>query len=439
MALGAYVSPIGEPGKRPPLRAQRSLRPATRTVALLGFGTVGRAVAQILCRTPESHLRLTHVFNRSFERKRVDWVPDRVQWTDNFHEVLNSNADTVVELLGGLEPAHEYIRQALISGKSVITANKHVMAKYGPELLELARRHGQQLEYGASVGGGLPVLAALHYGLAGDRLLRACGILNGTCNFILSNMEAKGTSLAATLAEAQKLGYAEADPSDDVNGLDAACKLAIVARLGLRAELNAFEIPRQSIANIQPSDFRYARQLGCTIRQISLAELDGQGVYAAVTPALVPLNSPLAAATDNQNAIIFKGERSGETLLVGKGAGGDPTAVAVVSDLLAIREGPCTPATSLAEKYPVAHLSCPHYLRVSGENGVDVLDALAPILDQHGVALEKSLEHSDKGKREWALTTEACGTGVVRELVRDLAQRERISESPLCLPILNSE
>jgi len=439
MALGAYVSPIGEPGKRPPLGAQRSLRPGTRTIALLGFGTVGRAVAQILCRTPESHLRLTYVFNRNFERKLVDWVPDRVQWTDNFHEVLNSNADTVVELLGGLEPAHEYIRQALISGKSVVTGNKHVMAKYGPELLELARRHGQQLEYGASVGGGMPVLAALHYGLAGDRLVRACGILNGTCNFILSNMEANGTSLPAALAEAQKLGYAEADPSDDVNGLDAACKLAIVARLALRAELNAFEIPRQSIANIQPADFRYARQLGCTIRQISIAELNGEGLYTAVSPALVSLNSPLAAATDNENAIIFKGERSGETLLVGKGAGGDPTAVAVVSDLLAIAEGHGTPATSVAEKYAVAHLSCPHFFRVSGENGVNVRDALMPIFDQHGVVVEKSLQHSDEGKREWAFTTEACSTGVVHKFVRELAQLARISEPPLCLPILNSE
>jgi homoserine dehydrogenase len=152
-----------------------------------------------------------------------------------------------VELIGGLDPAHEFIRRALLSGKSVVTANKHVIAKHGLELLALARQTGQRLEYGTSVGGGVPILAALEHGLGGDRLFRACGILNGTCNYILSNMEARGTTLAAALAQAKKLGYAESDPSDDVTGLDAASKLAIVVRAGFRGELDVSDIARQTI------------------------------------------------------------------------------------------------------------------------------------------------------------------------------------------------
>jgi homoserine dehydrogenase len=434
VALGAQVSLVGDPGKRPPLRAEAVLHPATRKVALLGFGTVGRAVADILCREP--HLRLTHVFNRNVERKRVSWVPDRVQWTDNYQDVLQSDADLVIELMGGLEPAHQCIRQALQSGKSVVTANKHVMAKYGPELLDLARQHGQQLEYGASVGGAVPILAALRYGLAGDCLVRACGILNGTCNYILSNMEANATTLPAALAEAQRLGYAESNPCDDVNGLDAACKLSIVTRLGLHAELNAFEVPRQSIANILPEDFRYARQIGCTIRQISLAELQSNSLRSAVGPALIPLQSPLAACMDNQNAIILTGERSGDTVLAGRGAGGHPTAVAVVSDILAIAaKGHSMPAVSSVRKYPSADLYCAHYFRIC-HRGVDFSRTLMNLIEAHGVRMRKWLQHPDSTNQLAACALEACSAGVANLVATAMEKLDGISQKPLCWPIL---
>jgi homoserine dehydrogenase len=434
MALGAQVTLIDDPGKRPPLRAQATPHSATRNVALLGFGTVGSAVADILCREP--HLRLTHVFNRNVERKRVAWVPDRVRWTDNFREVLTSDADVVIELMGGLEPAHECIRQALQSGKSVVTANKHVIAKYGPELLEVARQHGQQLEYGAAVGGAVPVLAALRYGLAGDRLVRARGILNGTCNFILSNMEANGITLAAALAEAQKLGYAESDPSDDVNGVDAACKLAIVARLGLQAELNAFEVPKQSIASILPEDFRYARQRGCTIRQIAIAELHGDTLQAAVGPTLISLKSPLAACVDNQNAVIITGERSGDTVLAGRGAGGHPTAVAVVSDLLAIAAGgKSITAAPAVRRYSKGELNCPRYVRVCHQ-AADLSDALANLLDEHQVRIQSWIEKPDSETHLAAFAVEACGTAVADQVVTAMEKLEGLLQKPLCLPML---
>lgn len=427
MALGAQVPRIDDPGKRPPLRASTGVHPATRNIALLGFGTVGRAVADIICREP--NLRLTHVFNRNIARKRAAWVPDRVQWTDNFREVLDSDADIVIELIGGLEPAHEWIREALQSGKSVVTANKHVMAKYGPELLDLARQHGQQLEYGASVGGAVPVLAALRYGLAADRIVRAFGILNGTCNFILSNMEANGTTLATALAEAQRLGYAESDPSDDVNGVDAACKLAIVARLALQAGLNAFEIPKQSIAAIQPEDFHYARQLGCTIRQISLAELRSETLQAAVGPALLSLQSPLAACVENQNAVVITGENSGDTLLAGRGAGAHPTAVAVVSDLLAIAHTePPSPNSRSVRPYAPEPLSCQHYVRVSGSKAYSIRS----VLDDHGLRVEKWLNCSHQDSAAFLL--QRCNGAAVQNAI---VHKTGELAGALCLPVLN--
>lgn len=435
MGLRAYIPRVDDRRQPTAVRSQSSIRPAIRNVAVLGFGTVGRAVAEILFASRNSQLQLTHVFNRQVARKRAAWVPDGVRWTENFEEVLTSDVDIVVELMGGLEPAHEFIRRALLSGKSVVTANKHVIAKHGPELFELARRQGQQLEYGASVGGGVPVLAALRFGLSGDRLFRACGILNGTCNYILSNMEANGATLSAALREAQKLGYAEADPSDDVNGVDAACKLAIVARLGLNAQLHASEVPQQSITAIQPADFSFARQFGCTIRQISFAEVQGDALAAAVGPALVPLISPLANTIENQNAILLRGEKGGDTFLAGRGAGGDPTAVAVVSDLLAIAgSGNVAANSSSLQTYSRRDLHCAHYLRISPQQS-DAAAAVIPVLERHALVVEKALADSNGGVHHQAFILESCGREKMHSAVDEIANLAAISQL-LCLPIL---
>ena len=254
-------------------------------MALVGFGTVGRSVARILSGDP-SHLQLTHIVNRDVERKRVDWLPDHIRWTDNFEDALADSVDIVVELVGGLEPAGDWVRRALLAGKSVVTANKQLIAHHGAELLELARRQGCQLAFGASVAGGVPVVSGLQEGLAGDRLYKVCGILNGTCNYILSKIEEGGVGFAEALREAQKLGYAESDPTDDVEGFDARAKLAILARVGLNCEVWPGDIACRSIASLEAVDFLYARDLGCTIRQISSAELkDGRLVCLGATGA----------------------------------------------------------------------------------------------------------------------------------------------------------
>src|SRR5258708_36318494 len=195
--------------------------PGVCKVAILGFGTVGSSVAKILFEQVHAPLRLTHICNRNVKRKKVDWLPTDVRWTEDINDILESDVNVVVEVMGGLMPAGDWIRKALTAGKSVVTANKQLIARSGPELIALARKMKRHIAYGASVAGGVPVISGLQEGLAGDELFKVCGILNGTCNFILSKIEATGADFDKTLAEAQALGFAEADPTDDLEGIDA--------------------------------------------------------------------------------------------------------------------------------------------------------------------------------------------------------------------------
>ena len=261
------------------------------------------------------------------------------------------DVDAIVELIGGLDPIEDWLRTALSAGKHVITANKQLMAFRGTELLDLAAKNNVQLLFGASVAGGVPVIPGMVQGLSGDRIRRISGIVNGTCNFILSSMET-GANYGEVLANAQRAGYAEADPSADVDGLDARAKLCILARLALKAEIHPENVPAQTIKHVGAVDFPYAKELGCTIRQVSRAQLDGDVVRARVGPMLVPKTSPIAWSHGTQNMIVTSGEFGGDVVFSGHGAGGHPTAVAVMSDVLAVAQG------SSAVRLPVAEAGC---------------------------------------------------------------------------------
>ena len=316
-------------------------RRAALKVAILGFGTVGSSVARVLAAQKFSGLAVTHIYNRDVERKRglapAAAVPAEAVWTSSIDEVLDSDVDVVIELMGGLDPVEGWVRRALSAGKSVVTANKQLIAYRGAVLAELAAAHGAQLLYGAAVAGGVPVIPGMFQGLCGDQITRLSGIVNGTCNFILSRMEG-GAAYGTVLAEAQKLGYAEANPSADVDGFDARAKLCILSRIAMHVELNPDAVPTQTIANVQAIDFAYAKELNCTVRQVSRAELDGEQVHARVAPMLVPLSSPIAWSHGTQNMVVASGRFGGDTVFSGHGAGGEPTAVAVVSDLLAVAQ-----------------------------------------------------------------------------------------------------
>jgi homoserine dehydrogenase len=428
--------------ERQPFKSEQACR-----VALLGFGTVGSAVARLLyARRDEHQLKLTHVCNRQVERKKAEWVEDDVLWTESIEDVLASDTDVVVELIGGIEPAYEWVRWALESGKSVVTANKQLIAHHGTELLQLARENGQHLEFGASVAGGVPVLSGLHKGLAGDRLLEVCGILNGTCNYILTRIERAGISFAEALVEAQKAGFAEADPTDDLEGYDARAKLAILASMGLNAQARPEQISCRAISQVTQVDFDYAHELKCTIRQVSRAELSDGKLLAAVGPALVAEDSPLASVTGSQNLVISRGEFGGDTIFSGYGAGGNPTAVAVVSDLLHLvryrTAGVGDPDRPAAAEYPVTdNFETAHYVRFVVKDRPGIVAALSGAFARHHMNIDALWQKSgyDKAALPFVITLERCPVSQLRAAMVEIGEYDFHVEAPVSFPILRPE
>jgi homoserine dehydrogenase len=419
---------------------------AALNVAILGFGTVGSAVARILCDQPAtSPLRLTHVFNRNVERKRVDWVPEHVHWCGDIEQVLSSNADIIVELIGGIDPAHDYVSRALMAGKSVVTANKKLIAQHGPALSALARKHGGSLCFGASVAGGVPVIDALRDGLSGDRLYKVSGILNGTCNFILTKLEKEGASFAEALAEAQAAGFAEADPTDDVDGYDARAKLVILTRIGLKAIVQPDQIPCSSIRPLGAVDFTYAHELGCTIRQISRAELHEGEVYASVQPALVPIESPMAHITGSLNLVMSTGKYGGQTAFSGHGAGGHSTAVAVVSDLFSIarsRAGESARLPETATALPVSgNFESKQYVRFTVSDRPGIVAAIANTLAAHEINIDALLQKPgfDKDALPFVVTLEPCPAQQLHAAMDEMSKFDFMLLPPLSMPILTKE
>ena len=413
-------------------------------VALVGFGTVGSAVARLLYERDSEHcLRITHICNRRVERKKVDWVPEEVLWTEDIEQVLASDADVLVELVGGVKPAHDWVTRALKSGKSVVTANKQLMAHHGTELLELARECGQHLAFGASVAGGIPVLSGLHEGLGGDRLQKITGILNGTCNFILTKIERTGSTFEAALAEAQQAGFAEADPTDDVDGFDARAKLVILARFGLNAEARPDQVPAFSIRNIDGVDFDYAHELNCTIRQISRAELREGRLFATVEPALVPQDSPLAFVSGSQNLVISTGEFGGDTVFSGFGAGGNPTAVAVVSDLLHLvryrAKGTAEPDRPVATAYPVSgDFESLYSVRFVVKDSPGIIASIAGVFSKHHINIDAVFQKSGfpKDALPFVITLEPCRFSKLEAALKEIAQFNFHVHPPFSMPVL---
>ena len=416
----------------PGSRSQRPLR-----IALFGFGTVGSSVVRILTESKPLGLELTHIFNRGISRKQVDWVPSSVHWSDDAASVLAADVDVVVELAGGIDPAGGWVRSALEAGKSVVTANKKLISCQGVELERLAAAGGGQLKYGAAVAGGIPVIPGLEQGLAGDQIVRIEGILNGTCNFILSSMQ-EGAEYAAVLANAQSKGYAESDPTEDVGGFDARAKLAILMRLALRVHVDPEEIAPLPITTISSIDFIYARELGCTIRQVARADSAGGQIAASVGPMLVDLHSPLAWSRGTENMVIFTGRYGGDVVFSGHGAGGHPTAVAVVSDLLTLAHGskrvvvPAVPARLSAE------FEVPHYIRfmVNDKPGIiaDITVALAK--EQINIRAIVQKPGYPSHALPFVVTVEPCKPSALKRALGAIRDRSYLLDEPLDLQML---
>jgi homoserine dehydrogenase len=409
---------------------------------LIGFGTVGRSVAKILCERRNPSLQLTHICNRNVARKKQDWVPKSVVWTDDAASVLKADVDVVIELIGGLTPAEQIVRSALEAGKSVVTANKQLIARHGPDLLTLAARRGCQLEFGAAVAGGVPVLPALRTGLCGDRLHGISGILNGTCNYILSRIESARIPFSEALEEAQARGYAEADASEDLDGGDARAKLAILALAGLHTRVTPEAIRARTIRPVDAVDFDYAAELGCTIRQISRADVKENALFADVGPCLVPTDSPFGRVQRNLNLVLTSGQYGGDMAFLGAGAGGDPTAVAVVSDVMFVAEGIARGKRDVASYVSTAGVSAdfetPWYLRFFVRDQPGIVARLAQILADHHLNIDSLLQKPgfEKASLPFVITLEPCRDSMLHPALEKMAGLEFMLRPCLCLPIL---
>jgi len=431
------VNVSASPQQLPVQPAQKSRKKRPLRIALFGFGTVGSSVARILVESQPQGLELAAIFNRGVERKRVDWVPSSVVWSEEADAVLASEVDVVVELAGGLEPAGNWVRQALDAGKSVVTANKKLIAYQGVELERLAAAKGGHLKYGAAVAGGIPVIPGLEQGLAGDRIERMEGILNGTCNFILSKMEA-GAEYATVLAEAQAKGYAEANPTEDVGGFDARAKLAILMRLALRVEVDPEEIVPRPITAVSAVDFSYARDLGCTIRQVARAEQAHGRVAATVGPMLVDLHSPLAWSRGTENMVILTGHYGGDVVFSGHGAGGQPTAVAVVSDLLALAHGSRRVEIPSAPARVSAEFEVPHYIRFLVVDRPGIVAAITAALANEHINIRAIVQKPGypQDALPFVVTVEPCKSSALQRALASIRTMDCLLIEPLDLQML---
>jgi homoserine dehydrogenase len=410
-------------------------------IGLLGFGTVGSAFAEVLA-SSGADAAITHVFNRDVARKkghpRATFVPANALWTERVEDViLAADIDVVIELMGGLDPAEGWLRTALGAGKHVVTANKQLIAFRGEELFALAAKNKVQLLYGAAVGGGVPMIPGIAQGLSGDQIRRVSGIVNGTCNFILSSMEG-GADYGEVLKAAQAAGYAESDPSADVDGFDARAKLCILSRLALHAEIDPEQVPAQTIKTVAAIDFAYAKELGCTVRQVAQASLAEHGVTARVGPMLVPKTSPIAFSHGTQNMVVTSGRFGGDVVFSGHGAGGPPTAVAVMSDVRAIAEKSAEVRLPAVKMQVSGDVTAPFYLRfiVADESGI--VAAIAGALAKHGVNIDSILQHRGHPDERlpFVVTTEPCRSSTLEVAVAEMAKMKFMVEPPLCLQIL---
>jgi homoserine dehydrogenase len=380
-------------------------------LGLLGLGTVGAGVVKILHAHADAlgeriggPVVLVRVADPDLRRPREGLDLGALPMVDDPLQVLDDpGVDVVLELIGGLEPARTFILKALRAGKHVVTANKALLAHHGPELFEEARRHRVMLGFEAAVAGGIPLIRAVKDGLPANRILSAFGIVNGTCNFILTRMTEEGRDFAEALAEAQAHGYAEANPALDVEGLDSAHKLQILATLAFRTALDLKDIYTEGIGSVAQQDVVYARELGYRIKLLAIAKAAGGALEARVHPTMIPAASPMAAVSGVFNAVFMTGDNVGNLMFYGRGAGQLPTASAVWSDTVEIarRVAHGLPALdvdlpSLAQVplplRPMDDIRCEYYLRVMALDQPGVLAQVAGILGRHQISLASVLQ-----------------------------------------------
>jgi homoserine dehydrogenase len=426
------------------------------TVGLIGLGNVGLGALEILADNARGieeklgfALKVKAVCSRSVDRKQLPLCAEPVLRTTDWRAVVSDpDIDVIVEVVGGTSTAGHIIEEALRKRKSVVTANKELIALRGAELWRLAHENEVNLAIEASVAGGIPIHTVLREGIASDRIVEFYGILNGTSNFILTEIEKSSASFQSVLAEAQQLGYAEVDPSADVDGLDAASKLAILSALAFGEKLTPADIYTEGIRRVMPIDFEYAHQLKHTIRLLCLARQDEQGLLLSVRPSLIPQSAILAQVQGAYNAIWVRGAYGEDTFYYGRGAGSKPTGVAVVSDLMKvardIRFGSPKRVSPFAHEHLRAHKprsiteqEQPYYLRFRVEDRPGIIAALATVLAKHSVGIDAVLQLPREDWRDlpFVITTQPAREQAIRAALVDVRDAEFLVEPPLAMPM----
>jgi homoserine dehydrogenase len=425
-------------------------------IGVIGLGNVGSGALQILSenagRIQEKlgfPLTVKAVCSRNVHEKKLPALPGLVTRTTNWKEVVaDPEIDIIAELVGGTATAGHIIEEALRQRKSVVTANKELMALRGAELWDTANANDVNLAMEASVAGGIPIHTILREGIAGDRVVELYGILNGTSNFILTEIEKSNAKFESVLAEAQQLGYAEADPSADVDGLDARSKLAILAALAFGEKLTPADIYTEGIRRLLPVDFEYAHQLKHTIRLLCLARQSETGLLLSVRPSLIPQTAILSQVQGAYNAVWIRGEYGEDTFYYGRGAGAKPTGVAVVSDLMRvareIRFGSPQRVSPFAHErlgvykpQPISTQKLPYYLRFRVEDKAGIIATLATILAKHHIGIDAVLQLPREDWRDlpFVITTEAAEERALREALVDIREADFLVEPPLAMPM----
>ena len=424
-------------------------------MGLMGLGVVGSGVAAALLNqapgdsgdSPHSQsvsqkvglpVNLKRVLVRDPSKQRDAAVPSHLI-TANPEDILGDpSIQVVVEVIGGADPAVQYLETALAAGKHVVTANKEVMAKHGPGLFDLAQRNNAHLMFEASVGGGIPIIGSLMGQLLANDIHSIRSIINGTTNYILTRMAYEHADFHEALAEAQERGYAEADPTNDVEGFDAVYKLSILASLAFHQRVAPEEVYREGISGLQPQDFRYAQELGCAIKSLAIATQGGDGIRARVYPALIPQDRMLAKVDGVYNAVEVTGSLCGQVLLHGMGAGRGPTTSAVVGDLMEIgrrlREGqPAAPVSATGAGMPVKSiddLETRYYLRLNCTDRAGVLAQISKILGDGNISIASVLQKDtfpEEQTAELVITTHPAHEASVQEALRLVADLEVVN------------
>ncbi|HWG02683.1 MAG TPA: homoserine dehydrogenase [Trebonia sp.] len=415
-----------------PDNAGKSAR-KTLKVALLGCGVVGSRVARLLAEQASdlevrvgARLELAGIAVRRLSHPRPGIDPGLLT-TDALALATRPDVDIVVEVIGGIEPARSLLLAAMKSGKSVVTANKALLAENGEEIHEASRAHGADLYYEASVAGAIPLLRPLRESLAGDTVHRVLGIVNGTTNFILDRMDSSGADFSESLEEAQALGYAEADPTADIEGFDAAAKACILAGLAFHTRVTAADVHREGITDVTAADIASAKTLGRIVKLLAICERSDSGVSIRVHPAMIPRSHPLAAVGGAYNAVFVEARSAGDLMLYGAGAGGTPTASAVLGDIVAVgrnrlvgTRGPELSTYAELPVLPIGDTLTRYHLSLDVDDRPGVLAPVADAYARHGVSIQQVRQASRGDKAQLVIVTHEARDAALAATISDL-------------------